>query len=445
VSVSYSTLNIGSAASGIMIVPGDGTGNVLVTNLGSNPVYLSDQTYVDAGLNPNVNAPLESGATAVFDNQTAVYAACASGQSTTLGIMPGGVSYFEFSELLVKTLIVDSSLGNGIFVYDGTGALGNPPIFSVVAPGTTEDPYGNAVEAVMNIGVLTAAHLGADDSGNLYLADSTGDTRIYMSPSNQLLAFYTADTAGLLMTLAGSAGTDPLTHTGYPEGFKLYNTNGSYVWLFEESGFSLISLGSGAADELNPGKLGVSILGTTPYATVMTLIGPQFDSPNDDYAWIEFQSAYSDGSGNAGGNIIYTDTAGTQHTLLEWGSGGILVNDYSTAGRSYHFQGFMYCTMGTTAAAVNFGVSGPAENYLIGSVKFLTVPASSTALFQVIGSYSTVNSAAYAAGADFVIEFEGTITFTAAGTFGPVIAEHTLGDSFTINSGEVMLQPITGM
>jgi hypothetical protein len=41
--------------------------------------------------------------------------------------------------------------GSGLFVYAGQPALGNLPVLSIVAPGTTADPYGNPVVPVLEI------------------------------------------------------------------------------------------------------------------------------------------------------------------------------------------------------------------------------------------------------------------------------------------------------
>lgn len=50
-------------------------------------------------------------------------------------------------------LVIISGTGpnTGLFVYSGTPAAGNSPVFSVVAPGTTTDPFGNPVSAILEM------------------------------------------------------------------------------------------------------------------------------------------------------------------------------------------------------------------------------------------------------------------------------------------------------
>lgn len=50
-----------------------------------------------------------------------------------------------------QVIVFGNSPGAGIFVYTGTPALGNPPVLSIVAPGVTQDPYGNPVTSVLGV------------------------------------------------------------------------------------------------------------------------------------------------------------------------------------------------------------------------------------------------------------------------------------------------------
>jgi hypothetical protein len=104
---------------------------------------------------------------------------------------------------------------SGLFVYSGTPAAGNPPIFAVVAPGTTTDPFGNPVNAIMNVGNLSAAHAGWDANGIEYLADSTGTTQIVLNPGKRLIEFFPAAGTGSapLITISPSGDTDQFGHT----------------------------------------------------------------------------------------------------------------------------------------------------------------------------------------------------------------------------------------
>jgi hypothetical protein len=132
-----------------------------------------------------------------------------------------------WQESVFTTIIIESGVsGSGLFVYNGAPALGT--LVAVIAAEAGTDPYGNSYTAVVNVGKWSAStgemlqHFGIDTSGNLYLADDTGTTRIYENAADSLLAVY--DSGGiapgeLLISLAGEAGTDPAGNT-YPAGLR---------------------------------------------------------------------------------------------------------------------------------------------------------------------------------------------------------------------------------
>lgn len=171
----------------------------------------------------------------------------------------------EFSNLTLRgtfngnDFIIGSS---GIFFYNGAGAAGNPPIFAVCAPGITQDPFGNTVSPVLNIGPLSAAHAGFDNSGVEYLADSTGTPRIVIDPGQRVIEFLSASGLGStpLLTIASAAGTDSFGGGAFPAGINLsglplqagntiVNTNGVFTYsaLPPAAGGLLYSSGVAAA------------------------------------------------------------------------------------------------------------------------------------------------------------------------------------------------------
>lgn len=125
---------------------------------------------------------------------------------------------FFFNITSSGSLIVSAS--GGLFVYNGLPAFGNPPICAITE--ATEDPFGNPASALANFGPLAGAHFGIDNSGNLYLANSSGLTTIFLSPDNELIAFGSDVVPGGLvsMTLAQIAGT-VFGGAAYPAGIAL--------------------------------------------------------------------------------------------------------------------------------------------------------------------------------------------------------------------------------
>jgi hypothetical protein len=135
-----------SNPTGIIVVDPNDNINVLLANLdANNTIYLANTPAVNPGANPSDNIPLAPGGTVVMDgisdNALPWYAAIAEGLSANLAVIPGGVSFFQFVTLLLKTLIVDASLGNGIFVYYPSRGAGN--LILSIAGVADNDEYGN--------------------------------------------------------------------------------------------------------------------------------------------------------------------------------------------------------------------------------------------------------------------------------------------------------------
>ncbi len=143
-------------------------------------------------------------------------------QQLTPGVQPGVTSGI----VIANTVIVFGADG-GFFVYNGAPALGNPPIFTVVAPGVTTDPYGNPVQTLVNIGNLAGAHVGFDTSGVEYLSDAGGVTRILIDPQNRVIEFYDSSGTGVnpaQITIASAAGNDRFTGDAFPQGLAVNAT-----------------------------------------------------------------------------------------------------------------------------------------------------------------------------------------------------------------------------
>ena len=85
-------------------------------------------------------------------------------------------------QVIANVVIIEGTgVGIGLFLYNGIGQAGNPPVLAAVPPGVTADPFGNPVNAVMNIGTFTAAHIGWDANGNTYVSDTNGVTRVVVT------------------------------------------------------------------------------------------------------------------------------------------------------------------------------------------------------------------------------------------------------------------------
>jgi hypothetical protein len=119
-----------------------------------------------------------------------------------------------------------------MFVYNGVPAAGNPPVWQVVAPGVTQDPFGNTVSAIMNVGSLAGAHAGWDANGVEYLANSTGTPVIVLDPNKSLIEILSAGLGSALTAsmTTPAAGTDDFG-ASFQGGFTSYHTAAVYAQL----------------------------------------------------------------------------------------------------------------------------------------------------------------------------------------------------------------------
>lgn len=91
-----------------------------------------------------------------------------------------------FRNVVFPLVVIRSGAPNtGLFVYNGNPAKGKL-IAQIVAPGVIQDPFGNAVSAVLNIGIWSAAgvllqHFGIDQNGIVNIAGPDGVTRVMIN------------------------------------------------------------------------------------------------------------------------------------------------------------------------------------------------------------------------------------------------------------------------
>jgi len=154
--------------------------------------------------------------------------------------------------------ILDTS---GLFYYNGTPALGNAPILSIVTTGVTEDPFGNTVAALLTIGEYAAAHVSYDIQGNGYLYDTTDTLRIVLANGSATFSgitdpsiiFYnsygavvlvvdqvaggifqyedlgSATQGALILAQSGKTTTDPINSETLSAGVTLANSSGDQL------------------------------------------------------------------------------------------------------------------------------------------------------------------------------------------------------------------------
>lgn len=63
------------------------------------------------------------------------------------GVQPGVTG-----PLILAQYVVVFGTNDGVFIYSGTPAKGNPPVISITSPSATDDPYGNAILSDLVVG-----------------------------------------------------------------------------------------------------------------------------------------------------------------------------------------------------------------------------------------------------------------------------------------------------
>jgi len=285
----------------------------------------------------------------------------------------------------------------------------------------------------------------------------------------------------LIASSAHTAGTDPLTQTAYPPGFAIYaggnitvnGTGGSNITGEVVTGTPFLFFATGASEEGTAGNIQAVINDPgSSEGLELNVAGPK-GSVHTDNAWMALTSAGKDGSYNAGGTLVYTNTSNVDLSALTWGSSGVQVaspisgdtNSYQTerltlytatstlinttgaiqiidAGvgiGTYHIHGRMVCLQGSTSVAQVVEVTAPSASLIGGNSRLTVVGTGETVNMYRHSSFPTnISTPSWAANAYWIYEFDLIATFSATGTVSVQGAEGTSGDSWTVEAGSYM-------
>lgn len=127
----------------------------------------------------------------------------------------------------LQVIVSSGGTGQGVFLYSGTPAAGNGPVFAATAPGVTKDPFGNTIANVIQVGQNSGGHLQIDQFGELIAYDSAGHQTVFLNPQNQYVALYTPTlaTGNLTASVAAQATTDTASNT-VRQGVAAYASGG---------------------------------------------------------------------------------------------------------------------------------------------------------------------------------------------------------------------------
>jgi hypothetical protein len=138
---------------------------------------------------------------------------------------------FNNGAIVVAEKVIVFGTGDGVFVYNGTPGLGNGPVFVAASPNTTVDPYGNAVDPVVQLGPASGAHISVDQFGELIVFNSAGQIAMFLQPSLLTFSVYNppAGLGQLAATFGNGVGPDNFGNAFEP-GLTSYQNGGSNLF-----------------------------------------------------------------------------------------------------------------------------------------------------------------------------------------------------------------------
>jgi hypothetical protein len=334
---------------------------------------------------------------------------------------PTGVQPGSSSGIVRARLVIVSGAGvSGVFVYNGTPALGNPPIVSITNGDV--DPYGNTV--VPGLDVAEGSITGTTITGNTIsggtisgttitgttISGSTFDGSDFVIDSSGAF-FYSGTPANgnLIASIASAGGTDGFGNT-YLAGVVSYdNANGNTVELVNGT----VELADGAD------------------STIATLTN------NTGYA--NFTST-ADGNEYDMGRLSVDIPAGTINSSTV----PFVLSAIPVGIQEYGFHGWVLYANSVAAGVGKFELTGPGTSQCNYWFRNNTITAGTiTATGAILAALSTSFAGGNVNTAGQILEFWGTVTFTGAGTFTLEGLEGTTGDTVGVTRGQFVLEPVT--
>jgi hypothetical protein len=325
-------------------------------------------------------------------------------------------------------VISGSGAGSGLFTYNGVPALGNPPIFSVVAPGVTTDPFGNTVLSLLNVGSLAGAHFGIDPTGSVYVANSAGKNIVIIDTATGSAWFYNSSGGGagnLVVSIAAAAGTDYYGNA-YKAGLEIQGAGdvGQSILLGLVGGIAELQMPTGETIEGAAANLFTSHVGAGAAEFLQTgFSGPRLNVAGfTDWAQWFLSSSTDGGPATASGTLVYINDAQTPSTQASWDKFGFNV---PTLNRGWAAPSL--ALVGNTAVQTIFATSPiPVGQPGPGSLYEMTIDAE-------------IQGGGVAESLSIVVDLSGT-AFTGGGFIGAT--NYATGDVFTLTVRMQCLGPL---
>jgi hypothetical protein len=377
-----------------------------------------------------------------------------------------GVAAGSFQGVVRARLVVvfGTGAGSGLFVYNGTPAAGNPPIFW--ATSATADPFGNAIPSTAGV-----AGTGTFRAGNT-ITNTSGEF------------FYSGTPAAnnLIGSIANAAGTDGFGNAyvqgqaSYQQGISQWTaiasqsvTGGAQFAWYYTTGLTETGWIAGGSFSFAPG---VSSPAGTPLQYQANgqgfLIGAASAEQVSLNGWFQVQEQISNPSAKSGFSTQWTNGSGYPRYLAGDTADSVVYNmgarvqftsvaqtisstsdttitglDFAVGAGTYYFEAIIRLKQGATNVPQNVGFTGPTQSFAVWYQHTSQQGGTNGITFVQGAPLAHVTVSFVAANDEDYWYAEGVVTFSAAGTFQAVAAEGTAGDTFTIQPGSfVKLRPM---
>lgn len=382
--------------------------------------------------------------------------------SSGAGVAPGTASGTFRGRQVV---IFGTGPGSGLFVYNGTPALGNAPQVAIVPSAVTADPFGNAITSskiLLRGNVIT-------ESGGVFRTAPTSPLIQLDGPHNAYLQYDTG--IHLSETIAPAVTSDGLGNT-VQSGFTSYGAGGIYAQL-QAAVLTFVQSGNVANPGLSAstGQLVATsgtIAGSTVAARLSLIPGATVAIADLAHAALLIEETVSPGV-NGAGAVLY-GPAGQLRYVSDSTNGDS--NDYalgtsvkiatstpqtvnSTTGQAvtgltwnvaanttYLFEAQLFCTVGPNALLPAAAVTGPGTSFC--SLEIEGVDTKHGSLATALGGGNQVamgaltnyvNNGTIPVGDTFTCKVRGRFTTTAAGTVGISVSTSAGANTYTVNNG----------
>lgn len=353
-----------------------------------------------------------------------------------------------FRNQIQSRVIIGGGASSGLFVYNGTPALGNSPQFAAVATGVTADPFGNAIgtsKILVQANVIT-------ESGGIFRTAAAAPLIQLDGPHDALFIYDAA--AALIATISPAAGNDGLGNT-FRAGIGSYTAT-QIANLF--SGGLAMAL-RGATPTVNDSTIQPALNGSgialgLSSGTIGTDAGSTLFLGDSKATNAGLQVVDGRDSNTYGTERLIQRVSPRSQSFSAVAAANIGGLSVPVVAGTYFVRARLVIEWNAAAGAPQMQFAGPAVSQFDVSFKSRQSGTSSTANTLSTVSAAAGNGTGYnaglinqtgtmsGAGIFFDLDIWGMFVFTASGTLTLQAASSVAGDAWLVFSGFWEVQPL---